>query len=365
MRRTPAERAGFTLVEVLLALGLLSLLVVALVRLLDTSLKIWERTETTRDLQEMGGAVLDLLAEDLYALESGPRGDLVGDWVRFDLDRDGSPGALWPRLRCVRQASAADLMRARPVVTQDNDGVQVQSTIDPREKGLMEVCWAVLPAGNAARDERQLGNLWRGERLLGDDSLSFFDERYFGSGGKPAPGTLDLVTGGVLWFDLWYAAQTSIVHDGWSLGDDLSDGAASWDAWNKDRPDLAKSYLNEPAAGMATAHDLPILPRRVLIRVEIERPADLKRRTRLTVVASAESNELLIADEQGLPDKDAMVLVDEEWMRVLSTGRGYALVQRAQRGTRASIHEAGTMIHWGNPMTRELPVPTMREEWDL
>ena len=76
------KRAGFTMIEVLLALGLLSILIVALVRLLDTSLTILDRTEVARDLQEMSSSVLDLVAEDVYALEVTY--DLDGEIVSYE-----------------------------------------------------------------------------------------------------------------------------------------------------------------------------------------------------------------------------------------------------------------------------------------
>ena len=87
------KRAGFTMIEVLLALGLLSILIVALVRLLDTSLTILDRTEVARDLQEMSSSVLDLVAEDVYALEVGPRGDMVGDTMYYGRGAGREPTA--------------------------------------------------------------------------------------------------------------------------------------------------------------------------------------------------------------------------------------------------------------------------------
>jgi hypothetical protein len=357
-----AGAGGFTLVEMLLALGLLALLVVALIRLLDTSMTIWGRTEAQRDLSEMGSAVLDLVAEDVYALEAGRRGDLVGDWARFDTDRDGAPGALQARLRLVRQATAADLLRARAPVDGGASGPRVT---DPRLRGLVEVCYALLPPSRAETDERAVGLLYRGERRVGDDSTSFFDPRFFDAAHRPAPGSLELVTGGVLWFEVWYAAQTSIVHDGWTLGDDLSDCAASWDAFGRGRPDLELSFLNAPAAGMPAADELPLLPRRLRVTLEIERPSELRRRTRLADDVDGELTRLLVADEERLPERGAMILVDEEWMQVGVTGRGSVTVVRAQRGTRAAPHPAGVLIHHGTAMVREIPVPVMREDWDL
>ena len=80
------RRRGFTLVELLLALSLLTVLIVALVGLIDTSLRIWSRSESQRDLVEVSSSVLELLGSDLTAAEGGPRGDVLGDWWTFDVD---------------------------------------------------------------------------------------------------------------------------------------------------------------------------------------------------------------------------------------------------------------------------------------
>ena len=58
----PLRRAGFTLVELLLATALFSILVLVLLRLVDTSMTIWSRTDQSRELAEIGGTVMDMLA---------------------------------------------------------------------------------------------------------------------------------------------------------------------------------------------------------------------------------------------------------------------------------------------------------------
>jgi len=353
------SRRGFTLVEVLLAIGLLSILVIALVRLLDTSLRIWGRTEESRDLQEMGAAVLDLFADDVYALEPGPRGDLVADWVRFDTDRDGSPGMVWPRVRLVRQPPPAAL---RPRST----GASAVASRGEGSARLREVCWALLPADGVDADERSIGVLWRGERVFGDeDTLSLLDERFFDAAEKPLAGSLAAVTGGVLWFEPWFATHTSVLRDGWTLGPELGDCAASWDARDAGRPDPALSWLNEPAAGMPVVDDRPHLPRRVRLTLEVERPADLRHRARLAAGVDRESGRILVDDEARLPEAGGWILVDEEWMRLGPVSRGSAAVERAGRGTRAAAHAAGALVHHGTRLVREVPVGTSREDWDL
>ena len=149
MRR--AGRFGFTMVELLLAMALMSVLMIALVRLLDTSLSIWGRTESDRDALELGSSLLEIAARDLATLEGSEDGDLVFDWVRRDVDSNGVADLLCPRVVARRQADAAELARA-------GAGVDV----DPWEVGLLEICWVLRPAGGADPDGRNVGVLSRG-----------------------------------------------------------------------------------------------------------------------------------------------------------------------------------------------------------
>jgi prepilin-type N-terminal cleavage/methylation domain-containing protein len=356
--RARTRRSAFTLIELLLALGLFSILVVALVRLLDTSLDLWERTEDGRELLEVGSSTLDLLTEDLNALDGGPRGDLVCEWVRFDTDKNGVADMLWPRVRLVRQASAADVARLLPAGE--------ATALDPRALGLLEVVWALVPSGAEPLDARSMGTLVRGQRARGDAATpSFFDPAAIGAAGRPIAGSTLEVTGGVLWLDLWLATQTSVLHDGWSLGGGLEDCASSWDAWGRGRPDTEASGRNQPGAGMPAADDLPLLPRRVQVALEIERPADLKHRTRLALPLGASETSFEVADERRLPPPGTFLLVDEEWMELLAVSGATVSVKRAQRGSRATSHESGTLAHHGWRIVREVSVPLYREDWNL
>lgn len=353
-----ARRAGFTLVEVLLAAGLLSILFLALLRLVDSSLTIWGRTDENRERLEMSGSALELLARDLHALEGGRRGDLLADWRLFDLDRDGLESVPAQRLRLVRHVGAAELQRLA-------EGLPGR-TIETFERGLSEVCWVLLPGPADDPDARPLGTLLRGERLVGDeDSLSFFDPGFFGPSGKAVPGSLYEITGGVLWFELWFASQTSIVHDGWELGDELRDCASSWDAWGRARPDPEVTVFNRPAGGMPAAKDAPLLPRRVRIALELERPRDLRFRTRLARAVGPEDGALIVRDGRRLPAAGAMVLVGDEWMQVLAVEGERVSVQRGRRATPAAAHPAEALVHHGWRAVRELAVDMTREDWDL
>jgi len=159
-------RSGLTLVELVVAAGLLSILLLGLFALLDDFLSMWEQSERRRAQVEESSGILELAALDFAALESGPRGDVVCEWVLWDLDGDGVKDQPWPRVRLVRHASPAELQR-----------LQAGSAEKRLGEGLIEVCWTVMPAHLGAQDAdlRAEGYLWRGERLFGGDpKASFF-----------------------------------------------------------------------------------------------------------------------------------------------------------------------------------------------
>jgi hypothetical protein len=176
---------------------------------------------------------------------------------------------------------------------------------------------------------------------------------------------MQLVTGGVLWFELDLASQTSVVHDGWTVGDRPQDAATAWDAWGRGRPDEERTVFNAPAAALPRPDAEPILPRRVQIRLELERHDDLRHRARLRDALDTESTTLVVNDDLRLPEPGTLILIGDEWMELLSSTGTRVHVRRGARGTAARQHQAGAMLHHGWPMLREVSVPLYRDDWDL
>ena len=362
------RRSGVTLVELLLAVGIFAFLAVAVFQILDRSLALWRRAETRRSLLAQASIVSDLLARDLVGLEGGPRGDLLAEWIKFDTDGDGIADAKWPRLRFVRQASAADVGRlAADARAEADQGTPAPELALRAGEGLVEVVWLIVPASVTDKDARAEGVLWRGEHLVTDATAkSFFAPDFFGRSNQPPAGAIDEVGGGLLWMGVLFATQTSIVHDGWKLGPDLDAAATSWDAWGRARPDPQTHPWNEPASGMPAVRGRPLLPRRVRFEMEFERASDRTRRTTVATPVEIGDTGITVDDGEKIPrEEDAFVLVEWEWMHVVSVDGKNVTVSRGERGTKIAEHPRGAMVHYGQRLVRELPIATYREDWNL
>ena len=363
------KRAGLTMVELMCSLLILAVLMVLVFQLIDRTLGVWRRSETRSSLLEQAASVADLFAHDLRGLENGAQGDLVLEWVRFDTDGDGIGETFWPRLRLVRQGSSAEVARLSEELEREQNGAPRTADAKPRvlraAPGLIESIWLVAPASLTDPDARAEGIVWRGERLLADATTkSFFAPDFLGSSGRPPAGATEELTGGILWMQVLLAAQNSVVHERWQPGLEPGDAAASWDAWDKGRPDPSFLAWNQKHPGVHPTHGRPALPRRVRLELEIERESDRTRRTRLVALADQADGRIALDDGSRMPEPGAFVRIDAEWLLVSSVDGDSAAVVRGQRGTTPRTHTRGTLVHWGAPLTRELSVTTSREDWN-
>jgi hypothetical protein len=350
-------RAGLTLLELLVAAGLFSILAFGLFGLLRDFLRLWQKSEERRAQTELSSSVAELLARDLATLETGERGDFLAEWVGFDTDGNRTIETFWPRLRFVRPASAPELAR---------EGLSQAAG----KAGQVEVLWLALPADPGAKDSarRAAGVVLRGVRLRGDGAAgpSMFDPAFFSAAGTPLPGSTEEVTSGLLWWGLSFAAPTSELSssDEWKLGTDPRDCRAAWDAWGLARADAARHPWNETPRGIG-ASSTPRLPRRVRVELELESFEELARRTRLAKEASASATQIEVELPERAGEVGGHVKIGAEWLQVTSSSGRTLGVLRARRGTSAQAHPAGAVLHRGRTAVRELPIGVSREDWDL
>jgi hypothetical protein len=272
----------------------------------------------------------------------------------------------------VRQASASEVARIQrdmqlAVETKQavNDGEVVRPP--PASPTQLEVVWMVAPSSTSDKDARSVGILWRGDRLVtAAGSKSIFAHDFFGASNLPPAGATQEVTGGVLWLNVMLASQATAVHQGWKISKEPSGAATSWDAWSKDRPNEGLHPWNERQAGIPAAKTRPVLPRRARVELEIERPVDRLRRTRLVELIDNQTTTLRVDDGNAVPvDPDAHVLLDGEWMKIVSVDGTRVVVERGQRGTTAVGHDKDTLVHYGLRMVTEATIAAHREDWQL
>lgn len=339
-------RRGLTLVELAVATGLLAVLLLALVRLVDTSLDVWRDTESRRDLFEQSSALADVLGDALRGVEPGARGDLLVDWAAHDVDGDGITGLPLQRVRLVRRATRAE-----------------EALLG--EGALVEAAFALLPPGKDGRADgpgRLVGALRAAD---GDAAASLLDPAAFDARGELPAALARELSRSVLWMELLCASQATVLDDGWHTGEGTSDAATAWDAWTAGRADEDLTPLNRPSAGAPPADGVPVLPRRVRLSLELERERDLARRTRLAAPVGPLAKELVLVDPRFAPPAGVHARVGEEWVRVTASRAGRLAVERGARGTRALDHAAGELVHFGAASVREQRIDVLREDWNL
>lgn len=375
MRTATGRRAGLTLVELVLAAGLGVMVMTGVFSLLNTSLDLWTKGEERRTQVERSGAVLELMGRDLRGLSGGTRGDLLVDWQLFDADADQSPDRAWPRMRFVRQASEAELARLylgsldpeqaerlREEGFLPAEGAAGLQLDPPPPTGLVEVCWAVLPAGKG--EELYEGILMRGVRMVDGSLGSFLDPGFLGRSGQPPAGSLVEVTGGVLWFQPMMATPTSRLFDGWTIGPRAGDVASAWDGKGAGRPDPDLHVYNELPRYQSRSAEGTFLPRSVRIELEFESAKERGKRPFLSEALEPNAVRFEVSNGATLPRADGShVLIGGEWMQVVAVDGDYLTVQRGARATLPAPHVPGSVVHFGQPIVAEIPIPMYQDDW--
>lgn len=367
-----ARRAGLTLIELVLALGLLALLSMMVVQVLDSTLRVWGSAEAQRYAIGTHATLSSQVLGELDQLAGGERGDLLIDWDIYDCDGDLVASRPLPRVRFVRRATAADLVRLgqREVDPSQPDTARIQGG----ELPLVEVVYCVLPRELDGLDEDgvlpatmpgQAGDavLWRGERLVDDGTrISAFDGDFF-LNGYPPPGSAEPVHDRVLWFELLCAGRGTRLDRGWRVGGEATDAVRAWDSRGGGRLDARLHSYNTPYAAMPAHRGEPLFPRRIRLVLEVEAPADAKRRAALAAPLAPEDTEMIVSRPELVPAPGTLVLLGEEWIRVQRVSGTRVRIERAQRGSGARPQRAGTPLQVGRRFEREIQLPLFREDW--
>ena len=364
--------SGFTLVEVLAATALFSVLGLMLFQLVQGAMEVQGRGERVAELEERADAVLELLAEDLRHAWCGVGGASEQD-ARFLVSPRVAPlsleggeqlTTLLRFTRLLHEARSLAWLRGAGDVpaakgTASLAGIEDARTLQPTG-GLAESLYttALFPDAVVPSLVRRSRTPIGGRDSLLAPRLALQEDRLL-------DGALRLAEG-VLYFEVagWTPGTTV-----WDAADDTDTAAAH--VWDSTRALLVPagrgfSYGRHADSLLDGRDDLfPILVRITLVLDPfLGRGAGAPGRLATEVSKEVDRIELRSATLTGDERTPDMLWIDGEWMAVRSRdGRAY-VVERGVRGTRPQAHAAGAIVRVGETFTRVVRLPASREDFD-
>jgi len=365
-KRGAVRQAGFTLVEVLVAIAIFAVLCTMVFSLVGTSLSIFRDGERTRELYEIGPGILDSIAEDLRGLASGGIRTERPREARLLVDRDADRETRLRLVRTLGRDAADRIFRLAGTGAKPTEVIDLRSdlaeALDGRHRatgGFVEVAYALRPmTDRGGREIAGASALVKGIRTPVGGAESLFSDSF--DSGAGAPLALATVVEGVLLFEVeCWGPETR------SFDAPAGQGGAEpvWDSTRASLGDfrwhVGRESANDPADD--------VFPRRVLLRLVLDRPEDRTQGTFLSRALLASDTDFRADDASRLPsagDPFPYVKIGPEWIRLgaRSARDGAAkIVERGARGTVAGPHAAGAPIRSGIPFETVVEIAAPRE----
>lgn len=385
--RATARRSGFTLLELLVATGILVILGSALVVVLRGGITTWRRGEARRESYEVAQAILGQLSDDLLCATVDPATSLGGKQVEvvFLGDSDEDDRSRVALVRTLRGESE------NAITGHAGSAVGGDARIDYRDDmkkaierrlratgGLMEVAWAMGKPGTPDGEV-----LFRGIRSPVGGRTSFFasEKNFFRAPlpGAPEPkdappeGTAYMRAFGtrVIFFEVLYATPYT---NTWSKDTPPKKTDGSGDSgplpyWDSTRsilkpdtgPKLFTTFLS--AASRGEPHD-DILPPRVKVTLVIREADAAQSATTLKGSIDKETRELKVFEPSRLDRSGGWVCIDAEWVQYEDvSGDKVRVKERGGRNSRKAPHGDGAEVAIGRTFEVVIPLPGHREDW--
>ncbi|MAG57294.1 MAG: hypothetical protein CMJ83_13455 [Planctomycetes bacterium] len=360
---------GFTLIELIAAMALLSALGALLMKLVAGSFDLYEQGDARGDLYATAVPVIEMLEDDLLAVDSGPDGRLLLVTDAFGGSKGRGDGFF---LRLIRTMPGGEQQHgvlrkagssASPegVYAGEDPGPADRKTIAP-PSGLMEVCWALV---QDPRDPAGVLSLYRGTRAPVFAGGSFFADGVTEDVAWVRKSLKPMATG-IL--GLWMMCESQQTED-WGELDILEgrrDGSGATLEWDSTRGLLDKDRfpLSVGPGSVADSRD-DVYPRRVRIVIHVARGARPDAKLRRNVLA--DNTRMSVNSTAGFSalDEPAYIKVGDEWMKVLDYDGSEITIGRRRRGTDAvkAPHRVGDGVYIGRVFKKTLRLPAWRSYW--
>lgn len=363
-------RHGFTMVELLVALTLLSAIGALLLQLVRGSFSLYRDGDQRGDLYSTAIPVLELLEDDLRSIDPGPDGRLL---LLPEAFGSAGEGLL---IRLVRSMPGGEqqhgvLRRAGTTAGASGSYMGTDPGLSERKElappsGLIEVAYALV---QEPKDPVGVLTLYRGERAPAHGPGSFFGvDGEDGWDDGWVRKNLQPVATGIL--GLWILCQGQ-ESDGWAEQIVLEGTGGDGDAlmtWDSTRGILSsdKFPLARGNSSLADSRD-DVYPRALRIVLHVARGQRPEATLRRVLRADRKSIEVNTTEQFPVVDGevDAYVKVGREWMLVLGHDKGEATVQRRRRksGSRTAVHGIGDPVFVGRVFRKTLALPAARSFW--
>lgn len=394
--------AGFTLLELMVVMGILTGFLVMLVQLVDTGLRLFHEGELGQQLADRSSHAERVLARELGALRGSGSGRdrtfaddrLVVQWLPIGLPAQPE-----------RDATQVQVLRAAVHVPADRevvlrDAMLAMQALEAQPNLSANEVDELVAQRRAQEPLRGIGNLlllpWRQEGA--DDALLELRVGWFLPGQRvpvgperlvdpfevAVPGSQDLP--GVLVYRLTTPILQDLLHvefqfwsqqtTAWSPGpaSDLRSGGQGpekiWDSarggWLVDAVGGGVFAFDRGPASLGDPTD-DIQPHGILVRCVVAQPGDVAAEGLLAEDVDAGDTGLRLLDGERFPGATdgGFVKLRGEWLRYGSRdGDILRGLSRGQRGTKARDHAAGTRVHVGRTVEFLVPVPHARDDWN-
>lgn len=396
----PAKQSGFTLIELVVVMGILSGFLVMLVQLVGIGLRLFSEGELGQALADRSSQAQRVISEELRTLRGGVSGrdrEVCDDRLlvqSLPIGFPPRPEANATQIQILRGAVHLPPDRELALIEQKITGdiLRAQPDIKPSELN------ALLAAQKQQEPLRGIGNLllfpWR--QANADDAILELRVGWFLPGQRIdlerdrtvdpfevlLPGSPDLPS--AILFAHTEPLLTDLLHvefafwsqrtQGWNrTSGSASGGAGPERIWDSARG----GWLTDAAAGGEWAFDRgtasrndttdDIQPHAIRVLCVIAQPADLAPEGLLAVGLEADATELTLLAGDRFPGsmEGGWVKVGGEWVhyeeRAGDTLRG---LRRGQRSTKAIDHPVGVRVHVGRTVEFVIPIPHAKDDWN-
>ncbi len=385
------RNGGFTLIELVVTMGILAGFLVMLVQLVDGGLSLFTEGETGQQLADRAGHAQRTLDRELRALRGDPTGrdrETAADRLLVQLLPIGLPARPEPRATRVPVLRAAVHL---PAVREEVliDTVLLQRLVEATGEMPTAEQEARLAEMRAREPMRGIGHLlllpWRQEGP--DDALLELRAGWFLPGQRvpvgrdefvdpmevAVPGSPELpslavhaittpILSNLLHVEFLFWGQTT---RNWRSG--------AFRVWDSTRGGL---LVDEPSGGVWALDRGPaslrdplddVHPHAILVRCVTAQPAEFAAEGLLAAGIAADDDRLQLVDGDRFPggEQGGWIKVDGEWMRYDRREGDWLLgLSRGQRDTKAIEHGPGVRIHIGRTFEFVVPVPHAKDDWN-